>query len=208
VKSTKICNKCGEDKLLSEFGKNSKLKSGVSNVCFDCRKIESKIFYEKNKEKELKRNKKKSKIFRLNNREKALKNLYEWKNKNRDHINKYAKKYYHNRKEQDSLFVLTKRVRGVVLSSFKRACNGRYIKGNKTEEILGCSFFEFMNYIENLFKEGMSFSNHGEWELDHKIPISSANSEEEIVKLNHYTNFQPLWKIENRLKSNRIVYGD
>jgi hypothetical protein len=204
----KVCKKCDEDKSLSEFGKNSRLKSGISNVCFDCRRIETKIFYQKNKEKELEKNRKKSKNFRLNNHEKTLKALYDWKNKNKDHINEYSKKYYHNRKEQDNLFVLTRRARGVVLSSFKRACSGRYTKGDKTEEILGCSFFEFMKHIENLFKDGMSFNNHGEWELDHKIPISSANSEKEIVKLNHYTNFQPLWKLENRLKSNKIIYGD
>ena len=65
-----------------------------------------------------------------------------------------------------------------------------------------------MSYIENQFKEGMSFDNHGEWELDHKIPVSSANSEDEIIKLNHYTNFQPLWKLENRLKSDKIIYGN
>jgi hypothetical protein len=205
---TKICKRCDVDKLLSEFGKNSKLKSGLSNVCFDCRRIESKNFYTKNKEKELERHRKKSKNFRLNNREKALNKLYDWKSKNKDHINEYAKKYYHNRKKQDSLFILTRRARAVVISSFKRACNGRYIKGNKTEDILGCSFFEFMNFIENLFKEGMSFNNYGEWELDHKIPISSAKNEEEIIKLNHYSNFQPLWKLENRLKSNKIINGD
>jgi RecG-like helicase len=204
----KVCKKCNEEKLLSEFGMNNRLKSGVSNVCLECRRIETKIFYDKNKEKELERNREKSKNFRLNNREKTLILLREWKNKNKNHINEYAKKYYHNKKEQDNLFIFSKRVRGVVLSSFRRACNGRYVKGSKTEKILGCNFFEFMNYIKNLFKEGMSFDNHGEWELDHKIPVSSANSEEEIIKLNHYTNFQPLWKLENRLKSNKIIYGN
>lgn len=40
------------------------------------------------------------------------------------------------------------------------------------------------------------------YHLDHKIPISSAKTEEEIIKLNHYTNFQLLKSDENLRKSN------
>jgi hypothetical protein len=36
------------------------------------------------------------------------------------------------------------------------------------------------------------------WDLDHIIPLSSAKTEEEILKLNHYTNFQPLCSYTNR----------
>ena len=39
--------------------------------------------------------------------------------------------------------------------------------------------------------------NYG-WDLNHIIPISSAKSEEEIIKLNHYTNLQPLCSKTNR----------
>ena len=51
----------------------------------------------------------------------------------------------------------------------------------------------------------MTWNNYGEWELDHIIPISSATTEEEVYKLNHYTNFQPLWMSENRKKGNKIL---
>lgn len=36
------------------------------------------------------------------------------------------------------------------------------------------------------------------WDIDHKIPISSASDEDDIVKLNHYTNLQPLCSYTNR----------
>jgi hypothetical protein len=62
---------------------------------------------------------------------------------------------------------------------------------------------KFRFYIESLFKEGMTWDNYGEWHLDHITPISWANSEEEIYKLNHYSNFQPLWSIDNLSKGNR-----
>lgn len=59
-----------------------------------------------------------------------------------------------------------------------------------------------MTHIESLFKPGMSFDNRNLWHLDHKIPIASAKTEEELIKLFHYKNIQPLWKEEN-LKKNK-----
>ena len=48
--------------------------------------------------------------------------------------------------------------------------------------------------------------NYG-WDIDHIIPISFAQSEEDIIKLNHYTNLQPLCSYTNRhIKKNKIVY--
>jgi len=37
------------------------------------------------------------------------------------------------------------------------------------------------------------------WDIDHIIPISSAESEDDIIKLNHYTNLQPLCSYINRV---------
>jgi hypothetical protein len=36
------------------------------------------------------------------------------------------------------------------------------------------------------------------WEYDHIIPVSSAKCEEDIYKLNHYSNIQPLCSHINR----------
>jgi len=49
----------------------------------------------------------------------------------------------------------------------------------------------------------MTWKNHGEWHFDHIKPISLAKTEQELIELNHYTNFQPLWAKINIIKSNK-----
>lgn len=72
------------------------------------------------------------------------------------------------------------------------------------------SWDEFKEYIQNQWSEGMSWKNYGlganntTWHIDHKIPIFSATSLEEIYKLNHHTNLQPMWGSDNIRKSNSI----
>ena len=50
----------------------------------------------------------------------------------------------------------------------------------------------------------MSWSNHGEWHLDHIYPVSLAKDQNHVIELNHYTNFQPLWASDNLSKGNRL----
>ena len=51
----------------------------------------------------------------------------------------------------------------------------------------------------------MTWENHGHggWHIDHIIPLDSALSEEELYKLCHYTNLQPLWAKDNIRKGNK-----
>jgi hypothetical protein len=77
----------------------------------------------------------------------------------------------------------------------------------KTEEILGCSFQDFKNHIESQFKDGMGWLNHGKWHLDHKVPLALAKNVDELIKLNHWTNFQPLWAGDN-LNKRDVLLGE
>ncbi len=94
-------------------------------------------------------------------------------------------------------------IRGLIYNSF-------YEKGlkknSKTEQILGCSILEFKSFIENKFEKWMNWENKGlyngelnyGWDIDHIIPLSFAKTEEELLKLNHYKNLQPLCSKINR----------
>ena len=73
-----------------------------------------------------------------------------------------------------------------------------------TTELIGIDYITFKGYFEKLFRDGMSWDNYGEWEIDHITPLSSAKNENELKNLAKYTNLQPLWKKENKEKSNKL----
>lgn len=82
-----------------------------------------------------------------------------------------------------------------------------YTKKSRTHEILGCDYEFFVKHIESQFTEGMTWEKMGsQIHIDHKIPIASAKSEEELLKLNHYTNLRPLWAEDNMKKGARLDY--
>ena len=76
-------------------------------------------------------------------------------------------------------------------------------KTSRTHEYLGCTYGEFAIHIESLFKDGMNWTNRHLWQLDHIEPISRAVTEEDVRRLSHYTNLQPLWAEDNNRKSNK-----
>jgi len=77
-------------------------------------------------------------------------------------------------------------------------------------DLLGCSIKEFENYLLENLKEGMTCENYGKWEVDHIIPFSHFNFYiySDIIKCCEYHNLQPLWKPENREKSDKIITID
>lgn len=108
-----------------------------------------------------------------------------------------------HRKRTDHIFRFKGNVRSLISDSFKRKKWSDYKKKLKSEEILGCTLDKFRDYIESKFIKDMTFENYGKWHLDHIKPLALATTEEEIIKLNHYTNFQPLWAKDNLEKSSK-----
>lgn len=117
--------------------------------------------------------------------------------KERDARIQRAMQYEAKKMQSDGLFRLKKNVRRLVLKTFE---DSGFSKNSKTAEILGCSFEFFKAYIEQRFLPGMGWHNRSEWHLDHIIPAASAKTEKQLLKLNHYTNFRPLWAIDNLSK--------
>lgn len=158
----------------------------------DKAKKTAKEYYEKNKLIIAER----TKLYKSSNREKIKLQADSYKeNKNK----KWRERY-----KNDPIFRLKQLTQKAIYDAFK---NNNTHKSQRTTEILGCSIEEFKLHIESQFEPWMSWNNQGgksisspntNWDIDHIIPISSAKTEEEILKLNHYTNLQPLCSYTNR----------
>lgn len=107
-----------------------------------------------------------------------------------------------------------KRETDIVYAMRRRACTLIALKINKkgftkrsiTKDILGCDWETFKVHIERQFTKGMNWDNRSEWDLDHIIPTSSANTEDELKALLLFTNVRPMWKKDNIYKSSKILY--
>ena len=183
----KYCYTCLRTLDKSSFSKHKISKDGLNTICKECKNEVTRKYNKDNitdiTEKKI--------VYRKNN----------W-----DYILGRQKKYTKKRKNEDPIYKLSLNIRVRVKTYFK--CKGISHKLSKsTQEMIGCSPQELREHIENKFVDGMSWDNYGTygWHLDHIIPLASANTKEEIIKLNHYTNLQPLWALDNLKKGARII---
>lgn len=101
------------------------------------------------------------------------------------------------------MYALKIKMRSILQKAFDR--NG-YTKRSKSNDILGCTWAEFQLHIERQFQPGMTWLNRGEWHIDHIIPLATAQTEEDVIRLNHHTNLRPLWAKDNLQKSDKLDY--
>jgi hypothetical protein len=71
---------------------------------------------------------------------------------------------------------------------------------------MGCTIFELKIYLEQQFKKGMSWDNHGLWHIDHKIPLAhfDLTDRKQLLEAVHFTNLQPMWALDNQSKGAKI----
>jgi hypothetical protein len=228
----KKCKVCNVEKSYNDFYKRKQGDDKYRNECKECKfkytkkyKEENKEViserrrnrYERNKEKELRqrkeyviKNKEKvaeiSKIYYEKNKDVILKKSKENYNKNKKQRIAKGAEYSKKRKKVDPVYKFKVNLRDTIRASFKRSKNN-FSKSVSTEKIIGCKMSEFVKYIESKFRDGMTWENRGlkGWHLDHVIPLCTAKTIEDVIKLNHYTNFQPLWAEDNLKKGSKIL---
>ncbi len=221
----KECKKCGLIKNVNDFYKGQaqckrcKIKYQKELSLQNKNKIKEykKAYHVKNIEsiKEKKKNnyesnkdyvKEKSKIYYALNRDKKLEYQKEYAKNHKVERNKNTNR----RLKEDNLFRLRCAISKMLNSIFRRI--GLY-KESRSENIIGCSIPELKSYFESKFDMWMNWNNYGKyngelnhgWDIDHIIPVSTAKTEEDIIKLNHYSNLQPLCsKINRDIKKDKI----
>jgi hypothetical protein len=196
---TKICSKCKEEKNICDFGNDRTRKNNLSYLCKKCLILKSKKYKENNKDKVTRS----SKEYRKNNKERMKIARKEYIKKNKEKIKEYRRFYSDKKRKESTIVRISENIRRRILHILK---SKKIHKKNKTLDILGCNFEYLKIYLENKFFEGMTWDNYGfdGWHIDHIIPLSTAQSEEEVYRLCHYTNLQPLWAKDNFAKGNKL----
>jgi len=217
---TKICNKCGIEKDICEFGVHTSTKDKLRNSCKECRKDEGKLYRKLNTEKRKStiknwntKNPNYNQSYYLNNKEKinaVNKNWYELnKEKHRENNKKWIEKNINKvRKSNNNRIKLQRKsdpIKKLIFNTRTRIYSVLKNKTKKSFDIVGCSPQFLKEHLEKQFIGGMSWENQGDWHIDHIIPLSSAKTEEEVYKLCHYTNLQPLWAEDNLKKGTKIL---
>lgn len=193
---TKKCSKCGNIKNLSEFGiRKHRNKYMYYSWCKECERECAKQYYNKHKEEKKKYN-----------------------NEHKEHKKKYSKRYYQEHKEEkkkkvmeyqknrtvvDPVYKIKQQMRKCVRDSFRRK---DMCKSGKTFDIVGLNGKELYHYLIQTYMNNYGYEWNGveEVHIDHKTPLSTATTEEDVIKLCHYSNLQLLKSADNLEKSDKL----
>jgi hypothetical protein len=188
------------------------------------RKLESKKYYNKFRKQTLTKEEKENK--KLEQKEKRKKYEKEYYQKNKEKILEQSRLYfkdnqkikqeknnkrYKDRRNTDPVFKLSMNIKRNIRANMNKKS---FTKKSRTREILGCSYEDFKQHIESLWEPWMTWDNYGHyngesnygWDIDHIIPSSLAITENDVIKLNHYTNLRPLCSYYNRnIKRDNVI---
>lgn len=213
----KQCTKCEEIKDSTKFGKAKHHKDGLTSQCRMCinkrlRDYYNGSEYRRKHVKELMAKKYRENPERIgrrnrewvkNNREKVREIQRNWREANPDKQKATAKKTKQKR------FLLAKNRINRSISEGVRSCLRKSKAGRKWESIVGYTVNELKRHLESLFTQGMTWSNYGEWHIDHIIPQSffkfESDEDVEFKMCWRLENLQPLWARENIQKGNKIA---
>ncbi len=208
----KICGKCG-------IVLNDDIKIKGKRICRNCQNNYSKTYYNNNSHRWIEYNEltddekvRRNEVCKnriLKNKEKYKEYQKKYRLENKESIKEKRKDYQKNvryprhleRMQNDEWYRSIKAYRSLLKTFIKRS-KSNYIKVDKTSNILGYSISEFKSHIESMFCDGMNWFNHGKWHLDHIRPISSFEVGTDPSIVNDLKNLQPLWALENLIKSN------
>lgn len=199
-KGLKKCPLCSKILPMSEFTTTG---GNLRSRCSSCERKTRAEYRNKirgtEKEKERKEAKKK---YDLEHRDEARERYRKNYEKNKDKIDKNHKEYTKRRYNTDPIYRLKCSVRNCIGQSFKRT---GHVKKENTEKIVGISVEMLIDYLKNTFlvRYGYEWDGIEAVHIDHIVPLCTATTEEEVIKLCHYTNLQLLKAHDNLVKNNK-----
>ena len=189
----KTCIVCGLQKLLTEFHTKASNKDNKDSRCRLCAKELKAKYYLANKAHILE----KTKTYKKENEHSISSKKAQYYQQEKDRIRIYRK----NKRKVDLNYKLARNLRRRLVLAVHRDWRA----GSAVVD-LGCTIEFFKTYIECLFQAGMSWKNYGEWHLDHIVPLAffDLTNREQFLNACHYTNYQPLWAVDNLSKNCKL----
>jgi hypothetical protein len=123
---------------------------------------------------------------------KLKKRSTEYREKNREKLNRYVVE-----RNKNPIECMKHRCRARLQAAIRLR---GWIKPCKTSEMLGCDWETLKLHIESQFLPKMNWENRKLWHIDHFHPLGDAKSIEDVVRLSHYTNLRPMWAKDNHKK--------
>ena len=196
----KQCIKCLESKPTSEFHKDKTKIDGLVSSCKPCKKLYRANYYTLNSE-DLKAY---SSAYAKENPEAHKARVAKWVEENRDKHLANRSAYFAKRYHGDHLFSANYKLRAMLRRVLMAAGENKDLC---TFEAIGYTADQLVQRLSVNMRAGMTWDNFGDWEIDHKIPVSVFLSRGETRPriINALSNLQPLWKEENRSKGARYV---
>jgi len=124
----------------------------------------------------------------------------------KESLTKWRAEYQRERRKNDLTYKLLTDFRTRAHELFNFACRHNKSYKNSFERYFCCEFEALKAHISSLFRDGMTWENHGKiWHLDHIVPLFLGYGDFEVYrKLNHYKNLQPLLIAENLSKGDSV----
>ena len=147
----------------------------------------------------------KGKQYYLDNLERERQRSRDYYKANRETEITRTTKWANDMYKTDPVYALVRQMRSCIRSAYIRTDTSR-VNVNYVE-ILGCTDEEFYDHINEtcyrIYGAGIQelLDNDYKVTLDHIIPVSTAKTPEEVLQLNHWSNFQGLIMTDNAAKS-------
>jgi hypothetical protein len=145
----------------------------------------------------------KKKLYREANKDRRSAQKRAWVAANAEHVSAYKKVYDANKMMNDLNYKLRINLRIRLATAVREGA-----KAGSAVRDLGCSIEELKAHLEAKFTSGMSWENWGRmgWHIDHRKPLAAFDltNEAQAKEACHYTNLQPLWRLDNIAKGARL----
>jgi len=195
TQTAKVCSCCGIEKSAEEFYVRSDRPGKRESRCGSCKQKAA------NKPKLVVRRRLRQKEYRDTHKVQERARIIRWSKQNWSRVLERNRNSQRRMRQQNPGY----RVRLNLSSRLSHILAGR-TKSAPTMRLVGCSLGFLKVWIALHFQPGMSWGNYGEWHVDHIRPCSWFDLEDPSQQRScfHWLNLQPLWKIDNLRKGDRL----